>query len=66
MTGELGGRRACVLEQLWLSRYQAAALLLGSGVNVLHVDTDMVPARSLSLALPLSAGSTTSHPTRST
>ena len=42
VTAELGGRRACVLEQLWLSRYQAAALLLGSGINVLHVDTDMV------------------------
>lgn len=47
VTAELGGRRACVLEQLWLSRYQAAALLLGSGVNVLHVDTDMVRLSSL-------------------
>ena len=48
----MSASRPCVLEQLWLSRYHAAALLLGSGVNVLHVDTDMVPARSLSLTRP--------------
>ena len=51
VTGELGGRRACVLEQLWLSRYQAAARLLGAGVNVLHVDTDMALLRDPYLAL---------------
>ena len=32
--------RACVLEQLWTSRYHVAAQVLGAGVNVLHVDTD--------------------------
>ena len=64
VTAELGGRRACVLEQLWLSRYHAAALLLGSGINVLHVDTDMV---RLSTHLTDSTHSTHStHPTHPT
>ena len=51
VSGDQGGRRPCVLEQLWLSRYQAAALLLGAGVNVLHVDTDMALLRDPYLAL---------------
>ncbi len=33
-------RSACVLEQLWTTRYHVAALLLGAGVNLLHMDTD--------------------------
>ena len=42
VSAELDGKRFCVLEQLWLSRYHAAALLLGAGVNVLHIDTDAI------------------------
>ena len=31
---------SCVVEQLWATRYHVAAMILASGINLLHVDTD--------------------------
>ena len=31
----------CVIEQLWATRYHVAAQILASGVNLLHIDTDV-------------------------
>ena len=44
-------QKACVIEQLWASRYAAAATLLAAGANVFHMDTDTVLVSDPYLAL---------------